>query len=197
MDLATHPVHHHLETQKNIKIATKNKKKYVARLGGSNKKVDQFRGWPIQNQALIYYLVLSEKKRLNSVLKQLQQKQKAKLNKKKIAKKRTSLATSKMRREMIKEKVASSLKIREVNASNFKKEVIKDAKLKPTGYKILLEILVLGNYNKAVEVGFEFGKRSAGVSKLGFGIIFSYISHLIRLLCVSGKLKKFRETIFN
>jgi dolichol-phosphate mannosyltransferase len=72
----------------------------------------------------------------------------------------------------------------------FKNEVIKDVKLKPMGYKILLEILVLGNYNKAVEVGFDFGKRSAGESKLGFGIIFSYISHMIRLLCVSGKLTK-------
>ena len=84
-----------------------------------------------------------------------------------------------------------NIKDKESGFFAFKKEVIKDAKLKPTGYKILLEILVLGNYNKAVEVGFEFGKRSAGVSKLGFGIIFSYISHLIRLLCVSGKLKKF------
>ena len=72
----------------------------------------------------------------------------------------------------------------------FKKEVIKEVKLKPKGYKILLEILILGKYNKAVEIGFYFGKRSAGKSKLGIGIIFSYISHLIRLFCVSGKLTK-------
>lgn len=78
----------------------------------------------------------------------------------------------------------------------FKKEVIKDVKLKPKGYKILLEILILGNYNKAEEVGFEFGKRSAGESKLGVGIIFSYISHLIRLLWASGKLAKLIKFCF-
>lgn len=72
----------------------------------------------------------------------------------------------------------------------FKKDVIKEVELKPKGYKILLEILILGNYKKAVEIGFSFGKRSAGKSKLGIGIIFSYISHLIRLFCISGKLTK-------
>jgi dolichol-phosphate mannosyltransferase len=72
----------------------------------------------------------------------------------------------------------------------FKKEVIKDVELKPMGFRILLDILVLGNYNKAAEVGFEFGKRSIGVNKLGIGIRFSYISHLIRLICASGKLTK-------
>lgn len=78
----------------------------------------------------------------------------------------------------------------------FKKKVIKDVKLKPKGYKILLEILVLGNYKKVVEVGFKFGKRSAGESKLGIRIIFSYISHLIRLLWISGKLTKLIQFCF-
>lgn len=72
----------------------------------------------------------------------------------------------------------------------FKKEVINDVELKPKGYKILLEILVLGKYNKVEEVGFNFGKRTAGESKLGIGIMFSYISHLIRLFCVSGNFTK-------
>jgi dolichol-phosphate mannosyltransferase len=72
----------------------------------------------------------------------------------------------------------------------FKREVIKDIELKPIGFRILLEILVLGNYNKADEIGFEFGKYSAGENKLGIGIGYSYISHLIRLICASGKITK-------
>ncbi len=72
----------------------------------------------------------------------------------------------------------------------FKKNVIKNVKLKPKGYKILLEILVLGKYNKVQEIGYEFGKRYAGESKLGVRTIFSYLLHLIRLLWVSGKFIK-------
>jgi len=83
-----------------------------------------------------------------------------------------------------------NIKDKESGFFAFKKEVITDVKIKPMRYKILLEILVLGNYNKAVEVGYNFSKRSVGVSKFGFGIIVSYISHLIRLICVSGKLTK-------
>jgi dolichol-phosphate mannosyltransferase len=64
----------------------------------------------------------------------------------------------------------------------FKKEVIQGIQLKPIGYKILLEILVCGRYDKIQEVGFEFGQRIAGRSKLGPRIIFFYIFHLMRLL---------------
>ena len=73
----------------------------------------------------------------------------------------------------------------------FRKKVIQNIKLKPKGYKILLEILIIGNYKKISEVGFSFGLRSAGFSKLGAGIIFSYIGHLVNLLWRSGKLQKF------
>lgn len=72
----------------------------------------------------------------------------------------------------------------------FKKEIIKDVKLEPKGYKILLEILILGNYEKVSEIPYEFGKRNSGQSKLGFLTIFSYVSHLIHLLWTSGKLTK-------
>ena len=73
----------------------------------------------------------------------------------------------------------------------FKKKVIKKTDLKPKGYKILLEILVLGNFEKAVEVPFEFGKRNAGESKLGIATIFTYLLHLSSLLLHSGKMSKF------
>jgi len=88
-------------------------------------------------------------------------------------------------------KEIKEIKDKESGFFAFKKKVIKGVELKPKGYKILLEILVLGNYKKTVEVGFEFGERYAGDSKLGIGVIFSYVSHLISLLWASGKLEKF------
>ncbi len=78
----------------------------------------------------------------------------------------------------------------------FRKKVIKGVRLKPKGYKILLEILVLGEYNRVEEIGYKFGERTAGRSKLGLKIIFSYISHLISLLWSSGKLIKLLKFCF-
>ncbi len=69
----------------------------------------------------------------------------------------------------------------------FKRSVIENVDLKPVGYKILLEILVVGSYNRVEEVGFEFGLRKKGDSKLGVSVIFSYIFHLWHLLWISGK----------
>lgn len=88
-------------------------------------------------------------------------------------------------------KEIKNIKDKESGFFAFKKEVIEGVELKPKGYKILLEILILGNFEKTVEVGYEFGERNAGESKLGVSTIFSYISHLISLLWVSGKLVKF------
>lgn len=73
----------------------------------------------------------------------------------------------------------------------FKKKVIKSVKLRPKGYKILLEVLIMGNHNNVQEVGYEFGERYAGESKLGLKTISSYLSHLLSLLWHTGKLTKF------
>lgn len=62
-----------------------------------------------------------------------------------------------------------------------KKSVIQDVELKPTGYKILLEILALGNYNIVEEVPYNFGKREHGTSKLGATTVFSYLYHIMTL----------------
>ena len=63
----------------------------------------------------------------------------------------------------------------------FRKEVIKDAGLKPIGFKILLDVLVKGRYKKVKEVPFYFTKRFSGESKLGSRVIFDYIRHLTKL----------------
>jgi dolichol-phosphate mannosyltransferase len=63
-----------------------------------------------------------------------------------------------------------------------RREAIKD--IGPTrnkGFKILLEILVKGRYNKVVEVPYTFKSRKQGKSKLGIGEIWNYVKHLYRL----------------
>jgi dolichol-phosphate mannosyltransferase len=62
-----------------------------------------------------------------------------------------------------------------------KKKVIEGVALKGQGYKILLEILVKGNYNSAEEVPFIFRDRTAGRSKLGFWVSLEYLFQLIDL----------------
>lgn len=63
----------------------------------------------------------------------------------------------------------------------FRKKVISGAKLEPIGFKILLEILAKGNYNKVVEIPFHFKKRGAGKSKFNLRQIIISFKHLIRL----------------
>jgi len=62
-----------------------------------------------------------------------------------------------------------------------KREVIEDADLNPEGYKILLEILGKGKYEKVVEVPYTFADRKRGRSKLGFRENIAYFRHLLQL----------------
>ncbi len=65
-----------------------------------------------------------------------------------------------------------------------KRHVISRAKLEPTGYKILLEILVKGNYQRVVEVPYWFVERTRGESKLNLKQLLAYLRHLYRLVRV-------------
>lgn len=69
----------------------------------------------------------------------------------------------------------------------FRRRVIDNAELKPKGYKILLEILVKGNYDKFKEIYFNFGKRYHGKSKLGGKVYIDYVAHLISLYAYKAK----------
>jgi len=62
-----------------------------------------------------------------------------------------------------------------------KRKVIDGVNFNPTGYKLLLEILVKGNYEKVAEVPYVFRERIHGQSKLGIGEILRYICLLLRL----------------
>jgi dolichol-phosphate mannosyltransferase len=72
--------------------------------------------------------------------------------------------------------------------------VIKDAPLKAKGYKILLEVLVKGNYDrdKVKEVPITFKDREVGESKLGSKVIMNYIQHLIQLYLFPGSAPFFK-----
>jgi dolichol-phosphate mannosyltransferase len=62
-----------------------------------------------------------------------------------------------------------------------RRECIDGLLLQPEGFKILLEILVKGRIQKAVEVPFQFGLRHAGTSKASFKIALQYFALLGKL----------------
>lgn len=72
----------------------------------------------------------------------------------------------------------------------FRKDVIKGAKLKTKGYKILLEILGKGNYRKVTEYPFTFKDRVAGKSKLNLRTELQYLIQVMDLFIYSLTNKK-------
>jgi len=76
-----------------------------------------------------------------------------------------------------------------------KTSVTKNVSLIPRGFKILLEILVKGKYNKAVEFPFVFVDRVYGKSKLNLKTYMDFTEQLFdlyfyRLTSRSGKILK-------
>lgn len=58
------------------------------------------------------------------------------------------------------------------------RDVIKDATLRPSGYKIFTEILGKGKYQSVKEIPYQFVNRKTGKSKLGLTQIFEYVIQL-------------------
>ncbi len=63
----------------------------------------------------------------------------------------------------------------------FRRSVVKDAGLRPLGYKILLEILVRGHLDNVVDVPFAFERRRTEQSKAGLREAWNYLRQLWRL----------------
>jgi len=63
----------------------------------------------------------------------------------------------------------------------FKREVIDGMKLNAESFKMLLEILTKGNYDRATEIPYTFRSRKHGKSKLGSKELWNYLKHLYRL----------------
>ena len=62
-----------------------------------------------------------------------------------------------------------------------KREVIDGVALDPIGFKIGLEVIVKGKYQKAKEVPYVFTDRTHGSSKLNGGEIFNYLKQLRKI----------------
>jgi dolichol-phosphate mannosyltransferase len=60
-----------------------------------------------------------------------------------------------------------------------RRDVIKDVVLRPTGYKILLEILGKGIWERFLEVPYEFTDRKVGESKLKIKTIMEYAQQVV------------------
>jgi dolichol-phosphate mannosyltransferase len=73
----------------------------------------------------------------------------------------------------------------------FKKQVVTGADLKPDGYKILLEILLMGSGQKVTEVPYIFETRSSGSSKLNASQQLYYLKHIFSLIRRKGIMTRF------
>ena len=73
----------------------------------------------------------------------------------------------------------------------FRRDVVKGVDLTPTGYKILLEILVKGHYGKLVEVPYQFCSRREGKSKLSAKQQLYYLQHVYCLMKRRQELLRF------
>lgn len=62
-----------------------------------------------------------------------------------------------------------------------RRSVVEGRALKPLGYKILLEVLARGNYEKAAEVPYTFEERAHGGSKMGPVQVWRFLAHLLRI----------------
>lgn len=77
----------------------------------------------------------------------------------------------------------------------FRKQNLAQAKLKPIGYKISLEIMLAGNFQRIVEVPYVFEDRSAGKSKLRPREQIDYLKHVLSLMARTGELEMFIKFI--
>lgn len=62
-----------------------------------------------------------------------------------------------------------------------RRSVLAGVVLRPTGYKILLEVLARGHWNRTVEVPYRFAPREAGTSKAELRQGLAFLRHLARL----------------
>ena len=63
----------------------------------------------------------------------------------------------------------------------FRRGVIDNVELKPIGWKIMIEVLAMGNYSKVIEIPYQFHQRTEGESKLSGKVTLEYIKQLFEL----------------
>ncbi|WP_206915423.1 glycosyltransferase [Alicyclobacillus suci] len=71
------------------------------------------------------------------------------------------------------------------------RNVVDGAQLDPIGWKILIEVLVKGQYKTVHEIPYEFLARDAGESKMSMREQWNYFRHLFRLVSQSPSDRRF------
>lgn len=64
----------------------------------------------------------------------------------------------------------------------FRRQVLDGVQLNPIGWKILMEVLAMGHYQRVVEIPYGFEKRNAGESKLSLRVTMEYFLHILSLM---------------
>jgi len=77
----------------------------------------------------------------------------------------------------------------------FNRDGIEKTVFNPLGYKILLEMLVMGQFRKVVEVPFIFEDRSTGSSKMKARQQIDYLKHIFSLMRRKGELLRLLKFI--
>ncbi len=72
-----------------------------------------------------------------------------------------------------------------------RRSVIEQANLDPIGWKILMEVLVKGEYQRVHEVPYVFAARQAGESKMSLREQWNYLHHVVRLVMQSPEDRRF------
>lgn len=70
-------------------------------------------------------------------------------------------------------------------------EVVEGASLNPVGWKILMEVLVKGRFDRVVEIPYVFQAREAGASKMSLREQWNYLRHVARLVAYSPEDRRF------
>ncbi len=70
------------------------------------------------------------------------------------------------------------------------RKTIEEVELNPSGYKILLEILVISRHDKITEIPFIFSEREKGETKYNFKEIRDYVKHIFSLSWRTGEITR-------
>jgi dolichol-phosphate mannosyltransferase len=68
-----------------------------------------------------------------------------------------------------------------------RRQVVEGVRLRPLGWKILVEVLARGHYSRVVEIPYSFGKRFGESSKFSVKEQLRYVRHLVRLAPASRR----------
>lgn len=72
-----------------------------------------------------------------------------------------------------------------------KREVVVGTRLRPIGWKILMEVLVMGKYARVEELPYAFRKRHADQSKMSVKATVQYFLHILSLIARSERERRF------